>query len=325
MQDIADRLHVSRSTVSLVISGKAGNRISEAMQKKVIQTAKEMNYHINSIAKSLRTGETKLIGVVVTDISNEFFGRLTFYIQEYAKTEGYLVLTINSNESAKEFEEMIEILMEKTVDGVIVVPPPGSEESIAKIISHEIPMVTIDRSCEGADVNYVGVDNFSTTHEALQKLIDDGYRNIAMVGLGLDIAPLNDRQAAYEETMKHAGLEKNIRVFHIGFGKDEDKDMAKAMAETRDADAIFFTSRRVFSLAMPHKAQSETHNGRRQCLLCFDDVGFYNASGYDIKYIEQPVKDMAHKAFELLLKQIKGDRSVDSYLFPVRYINFKTS
>ena len=75
MQDIADRLGVSRSTVSLVLSGKAGSRVSEDVKKKVFETARELNYHINEVARSLRTGSSRLISVIVTDISNEFFGR----------------------------------------------------------------------------------------------------------------------------------------------------------------------------------------------------------------------------------------------------------
>lgn len=86
MQDIADKLGVSKGTVSLVLSGKAkSGRVSEKTCQKVKQLAAEMNYYPNEIARSLTTGRTMSIGVIVTDISNEFFGNLTFHIQERAK------------------------------------------------------------------------------------------------------------------------------------------------------------------------------------------------------------------------------------------------
>lgn len=97
MQDIADRLGVSKGTVSLVLSGKSKNRVGEELRKKVISTAESMDYHVNEVARSLRTGKTNTVGVIVTDISNEFFGKLSYCIQERAKKFGYLVLIANSN------------------------------------------------------------------------------------------------------------------------------------------------------------------------------------------------------------------------------------
>ena len=123
IQDIADKLGVSKGTVSLVLSGKAeGSRISDEMSKKVKETAEEMNYQPNEIARSLSTGKTMTIGVIVTDISNEFFGNLTFHIQEQAKKYGYTVITTNTNESLDEFSNAVTTLLNKQVDGIIFVP-----------------------------------------------------------------------------------------------------------------------------------------------------------------------------------------------------------
>ncbi|MBQ5401404.1 MAG: LacI family DNA-binding transcriptional regulator, partial [Bacteroidales bacterium] len=163
MQDIARRLNISRSTVSLVLSGKSDGRVSEAVKKKVLETAKEMDYHLNELARSLRVGSSKLISVIVTDISNEFFGLMTFHIQEEAKKAGYLVLTINSNESDEEFEQMSRILLSKQVDGIIAVPTPGGANALKMIQDQGVPLVTVDRLCEGVDADYVGVDNYDAS------------------------------------------------------------------------------------------------------------------------------------------------------------------
>ena len=142
MQDIADRVHVSRSTVSLVLSGKAGSRVSEEVKKKVRQAAKDLNYHINDVARSLRTGASKLIAVIITDISNEFFGRLTHRIQEAAQKEGYLVLMINTNEDPVQFENMVRVLIGRKVDVIIAVPPPGGEETVPYVQEMGVPIAT---------------------------------------------------------------------------------------------------------------------------------------------------------------------------------------
>lgn len=315
MQDIADRLHVSRSTVSLVLSGKAGSKVSAAVQKDVIRTAQALNYHVNGLARSLRTGESQLISVIVTDISNEFFGRLTFRIQEEAKKAGYLVLTINSNESAREFDEMAGMLISKQVDGIIAVPPPGGEATLERIKARGVPLVTIDRLCEGLDANYVGVDNYQSSLDAVRGLIEDGCTSISMVGLDLDIPPLNDRRRAYEDALAAAGLGESTDVRLIPFADLKEEDFARILNGIAEAQAVFFTSRRAFTQVMAYAAGHLVSPSPDQHLLCFDDISSYSNMPCDIRYIDQPVDGMARKAFELLIGQIKGSPSPGKYLF----------
>jgi len=315
MQDIADRLHVSRSTVSLVLSGKAGSKVSEAVKKEVLKTAKELNYHVNGLARSLRTGESQLISVIVTDISNEFFGRLTFRIQEEAKKAGYLVLTINSNENAQEFDEMVGMLISKHVDGIIAVPPPGGEGSLRRIQTQGVPLVTIDRLCEGLDVDYVGVDNYKSSYDSVQGLIKDGCEKIVMLGLDLDIPPLNERRDAYMDAMTAAGLKDNIDIRLLPFGDLEDSDFARILNGVSANKAAFFTSRRAFTQIMAYASTVKFVPAPDQHLLCFDDISSYFNMVNDIRYVDQPVDDMARKAFDLLISQIKGNDTPGKYLF----------
>ena len=320
MQDIADRLNVSRSTVSLVLSGKAGNKVSPAVQKEVIRVAKELRYHVNDLARSLRTGESKIISVIVTDISNDFFGRLTFHIQEEAKKAGYLVLTVNSNEDASDFRETIGMLMSKKVDGIIVVPPPGSDNSISDLIERGVPLVTVDRECAGLDVDYVGVDNYGASYDAVKGLIACGLRNIAVATLDLDISPLNARIGAYEDAMREAGLEDMIMEQRIRF-LHEDAEIESMIRRFKDCDAVYFTSQRVFIRAMSFATHSGLAFRKDMCLLCFDDISPYKSLDFDVRYIEQPVGEIARKAFDLLIKKIKGEESAAGrYLFQARCV-----
>ena len=323
MQDIANRLHVSRSTVSLVLSGKAGSKVSDAVKKEVIRTAKEMNYHVNSLARSLRTGESKVISVIVTDISNEFFGHLTFHIQEEAKKAGYLVMTINSNESTDEFDDAVIAMMGKKVDGFIVVPTPGGSDSVGRILEQGVPIVTVDRLCEGLNVDYVGVDNYDSARQAVEGLIADGYRRIAMVGLDLDITPLNERLAAYEDALDQAGLGDSKNIIKLRFGDSEDASIDSALPLLKDADAVFFTSRRAFTHTMTRAGIQGVSLGRDICLLCYDEIGAYISLSDNIRYVEQPIEEMARKAFELLIAQIKGNRSMGRYIFSTTCIQGK--
>ena len=322
MQDIARRLNISRSTVSLVLSGKSDGRVSEALKKKVMETAREMDYHLNELARSLRVGSSKLISVIVTDISNEFFGQMTFHIQEEAKKAGYLVLTINSNESDEEFEQMSRILISKQVDGIIAVPTPGGADALRMIQDQGVPLVTVDRLCEGVDADYVGVDNYDASKQAMTDLLKEGFRKVSLVRLDIDIPPLEARQKGYEDAMREFGLDQDIDIHRIRFGEGYVDDFVRSEKRLLKADAIFFTSYRVFTQAMT----LVTRVGgvpKGQCLLCFDNVLPYMNGISDIRFVEQPVENMARKSFELLLAQIQGGHDAGRYIFPTRCITGK--
>ena len=321
MQDIADRLGVSRSTVSLVLSGKAGSRVSEEVKKRVFQVARELNYHVNEVARSLRTGASKLIGVAVTDISNEFFGRLTFRIQEAAQQAGYLVLTINTNEDVRQFDEMVRVLIGKKVDGIIAVPPPGGEQTVGLIQATGVPVVTVDRSCEGLDVDFVGIDNYAAAREAVEGLLDEGFRRVSLVALDLDVAPLNQRRDAYVDAMTDRGLQAYIDIRRIPYGVEEAMRLSEVFRGLRESDSVFFSSRRAFTQAMTQLVWTGQSQPERQCLLCFDDIKPYMNIHSDIRYVEQPVDEMASKAFELLMAQIQGLPSGGSRIFPTRCVS----
>lgn len=320
MQDIARRLNISRSTVSLVLSGKSDGRVSEAVKKKVLQAAKEMDYHLNELARSLRVGSSNLISVIVTDISNEFFAQMTFHIQEAAKKAGYLVLTINSNENDQEFEQMARLLISKQVDGIIAVPTPGGEDSLRMIIDQKVPLVTVDRFCEGISADYVGVDNYEASKKAVSELLSEGFKKICMMRLDLDIPPLNERERGYIDAMKAAGQQEHIAIHRIRFGEEMERDLLVPLDDVMATDAVFFSSHRVFTEAM--KVVSKVGGvPQRQCVLCFDDVRPYMTGSADIRYIEQPIAEIAQKSFDLLLAKIKGEAGTGRYIFPTRSID----
>lgn len=321
MQDIADRAGVSRSTVSLVLSGKAGSRVSEEVKKKVLRISKDLNYHVNDVARSLRTGASRLIGVFVTDISNEFFGRLTTQIQKVAQQAGYLVLTINTNEDPHQFEEMARVLIGKKVDGVIVVTPPGGESTVAQIQSMGVPVVALDRPCEGVDLDFVGIDNYATARRAVEELLDEGYRKVSLVGLDLGVTLLDQRREAYVDVMTSRGLQDLIDIRLIPFGVEMEPRLAEVFRGLRDSEAVFFTSRRAFTQAMAQLAWTGMTQPEQQCLLCFDNVQSYLPIHSKIRYIEQPIDDMGRVAFELLMDRIHGAPPGGARIFPTRCIS----
>ena len=182
MQDIADKVGVSRCAVSLVLSGKAKDkRISEALSNRIFQVAKELNYTPNELARGLRTGSTKTLGVIVADISNEFFGELVYHIQQQAYASGYSTIVTNSNEDPAEMLNGIQLLVNRQIDGIIMVPTNNSQNIAQEIVSMNLPFVQVDRFIPGIDASYVILDNFKGSYELTERLFALGRRRIAMI------------------------------------------------------------------------------------------------------------------------------------------------
>ena len=150
---LADEVGVSVASVSLVLNGKNKNkRVSEEVSQKIIEKAAELNYVPNSLAKGLKMGQSKTIGLIVADISNVFFGTLALHIQNYAEKEGYTVVIGNTNERLEEMDKMITFLNSRQVDGLIITPTEGSEKLVQSLIKHKKPLVLVDRTCSGLNV-----------------------------------------------------------------------------------------------------------------------------------------------------------------------------
>lgn len=323
MKDIADRLNLSKGTVSLVLSGKAGTRISKETQERIREVAKELNYQVNDLARSLRTGQTYTIGVIVTDISNEYFGKMVFYIQEQAKKNGYMVLTANSNENSDELKNIVSLLIQKKVDGIIVVPTDKANDALNMITDHHIPMVQLDRICPTIAADYVGVNNYSASQEGVKKLVENGCHNIARVSYDLKLNAILERCHGYQDILKEHGLYKDDLVFDINFNNEEEMvnhAMQSLFGSSKTPDGVFFTSRRVFTTSM-HSIYSQGFQiPESSILLCFDDVSSYQIINANIDYIEQPIQQMAEKSFDLLMEKIAGGEGIGNYVFPARYV-----
>ena len=314
MQDIADRVGVSKSTVSLVLNGKAAGRVSDSVRERILAESRACDFHMNEVARTLRTGKSRIICVLVTDISNEFFGRLTFYIQEEAKKEGYLVLTVNTNEDDEEMAQAVEMVINKQVDGVIAVPTSDCEKSLRRLLNAGIPLVQVDRYYPGIEAPYVGVSNCDAALKAVVGLIEDGCSRIGLVSYDFPVTALQERCRGYKDALQKHSIYDDTLVHMIGYENQEQSvDQAVRSLVEAGADAVFFTSRRVFILGI--KALSHNPAAKRPKMLCFDEIRSYQAIFEDIHSVEQPVETMGVEAFRLLLQAINGNPAKGQYIY----------
>src|ERR1051325_2402044 len=161
LADVANSVGLSKTLVSLVLNNKGDEYgINTDTQEKVRKKAEELNYYPNQIAKTLRTKRSNTIGLIVADISNEFYSRIAKAIELKALTEGYHVIFSSSEEDPRHEQDLIRLLKDKQqADGLIIATTQQNTQQFESLKKQKYPIVFIDRYLKGFDAHCVTVDN----------------------------------------------------------------------------------------------------------------------------------------------------------------------
>ncbi len=308
LKTIANELGVSSATVSLVLNGKDKNgRVSKEMSKKILAKASELNYVPNILAKGLKAGKSKTIGLIIADISNIFFGAIALNIQNYAHERGYTVLIGNTNENINEMENMIEFLYARQIDGLIITPTENSQFLLNKIISNKLPLVLVDRSFPEINVTSVTINNYDISYKSTEQLIKKGCRNIGIVTYKQDHFHINERKQGAVNALKDSGIynEDNIeRVSYHNLKDDVINSIERLLKRDPKIDGIFFTTNSISINGVKSLIKNNINIQEDIQIMCFDENDAFYILPYTVPFIKQPITEIAKNAVDLLIEQI---------------------
>jgi LacI family transcriptional regulator len=203
MKDIARDLGVSVVTVSKVLRNHSD--ISAATRKRVLQRMKELNYQPNPAARTLVTGRTNLIGLIVPDLVHPFFAQVAKGISAKLRTQEYSLIISSSEDDPNMERREIDQMLARRVDALILASAQSSVESLRRMQEQEIPYVLLDRKIPGVTANFVGIDDVNAGTIATNHLIEIGCKTIAHIG-GSDVSTALDRQTGYSIALAKKGL-----------------------------------------------------------------------------------------------------------------------
>ena len=315
LNDIAQKLGVSKTLVSLVLNGKGKvNRISDVVCEKVIRVAKEMNYQPNQLAKGLRTGKTNTIGLIIADIANPFFGKLGREIEKEASKHGYRVMFCSSDESAEKSKQQIEMLLQGQVDGFIISPPMHSEEQISDLTRSKKPFVLIDRYFPEIDSNYVIVDNQDAAYNATMHLVGRKYKRIAYITINADLVIMKDRLIGYKKALIDSGIKLDENLIKELIFSHESNDVFNAIKQLvgenkKSIDAILFATSKVGIMAIESLNTLGVKIPNDVAVVSFDDPDAYKICYSPVTAMAQPLTEIGKKAVQILLSEIKSPES----------------
>lgn len=308
LKDVAKFVGVSTTLASIVLNGKAKQyRISEEMTKRVLDAALELEYSPNLVARNLRGGKTQLIGLIVTDISNPFYSSIARIIENRANELGYTVVFSSSDEDLKNTKKLIDLLLSKGVDGLIIVPCDGSEDIIKELHDSNTPLVLLDRNFPNLNVSYSCLNNYRATELATQHLIDQGYRSISLVAYKTEMNHILDRIKGYEDTMKKAGLEKNIHIKKVNLQntKLEIYNALDILINKRKIDAVIFLTNMLSVNGLYCLTEMNVRIPDDIAVVGFNRNDVFNLFYSPITFIKQPIELIATEAVNILIDKIK--------------------
>lgn len=326
LKDIAEAAGVSTALVSFVLNGKEKEyRVGEKTAQRILKIANEMNYQPNLAAKSLRSGKTKTIGLVVSDISNPFFSQLARVLEDEAARKGYTVLFGSSDENKDKMNRIVGNLINKGVDGFCFVPCNNSEKSISSLVNNHIPVVLFDRYFPEINVSYVALNNFNASYIATKYLLRVGYTAPCIVAYDVNLTHMQERVLGYKKAMDEAGKKSLINVAFLKQDsprKSADRLLPKMIDSGVDA---FLFATNMISLACLYiiKDMGDDIIGKIG-LVGFDGNPVFDFFDAPISYIQQPIDILVQKALEILTDVIANGNTVQSVLAEGEFIE-KTS
>ncbi|MBN9350431.1 MAG: LacI family DNA-binding transcriptional regulator [Chitinophagaceae bacterium] len=308
LKDIAKAVGVSTALVSYVLNNREREaRVSPETAKKIREAAKELNYQPNQLAKSLKSGKSLAIGLILADISNPFFGHLARTIEDESKKKGYTVIVGSSDENYKNSERLMNTFIERQIDGFIIAPAEGSEAQLKYLNELNIPFVLIDRYFKEIESSYVVIDNFRATHDATAKLLELGHQNVAFVCYNNQLQHTIDRYNGYSKAMEEAGKKVTSKLLcKVKFNNPGDFHLKfrNLMTKGNKIDAVLFSTNTLSTLGLKTLMDLGIKIPDEVAVFCFDESESYDLFYCPVSYVSQPLKEIGQRAVQILVEMI---------------------
>jgi DNA-binding LacI/PurR family transcriptional regulator len=314
IKEVADRAGVAVGTVSHVITGSVP--VSDSLRRKVQAAIRELDYHPNHVARSLKTAKTRTLGIIVPDMTIPYFPKVIRGAEAAARKRGYSLIAVNSDDDPDRQRDLLSLLRSQRVEGILLVmaAAPAPVGQIARMVEAGVRIVCLDRIPDRVPVDSVSVEDTEAADLGVTHLVEQGYRRIAIVTGPQTLKNERQRLLGYKQAMDRAGLPFGEDLVWFGNLRPED---VTAMCRERlgnggRPDAIFCTNGPTGLGAL---------RALRDCgLRTPDDIAFVTVDELtvdDLFYpsittVVQPAFEIGGRAADILLDRIESSAPDDS-------------
>lgn len=326
IHDVAKRAGVAPITVSRVINNSG--YVSDELRQRVNEAIEELGYVPNILARSLKSKRTNTVALVFTDITNPYFNILARGVEDAASDLGYTVIFCNTDESQEQEDKYIQLLLQKQVDGILLVPADVSSKSIERIRKQKTPVVIIDRRIEDAQVDIIRGDSEGGAYELTKYLIDLGHKRIALLSGPEKVSTSIDRVRGYQRAMSEHGLEENIDYYFGQYTQDSGRVITEKLFKQDTPPTAIFGGNNLVSIgALAALRQMRIKVPDEVAVVSFDDIPENLSVDPFMTVVAQPPYEIGQEAMRILVSRIKDGEAEDyqEVVFPVELIVRKSS
>jgi LacI family transcriptional regulator len=307
IRDVAKLANVAPITVSRCINNSG--YCSSETRARIESAITELGFVPNRLATGLRSKRTHTLALVLTDITNPFFTTIARGVEDIASKAGYTVIFCNTDESAAKEQMYLQMLLEKRVDGVLLVPALTKTDSVSLIKKHDTPIVVIDRRLPELQTDVVRCDSEGGAYDLTSLLISLGHRNIAILTGPRGVSTAEDRLAGYRRALAEAGIPQNDEYEFCGtFTQDSGFEMARqSMKASLKPTAVFAANNFITFGALKAFQEMNVRVPEDVALVGFDDLPGPLVTFPFLTVAAQPAYEMGKKAIEILVDRLDGE------------------
>ncbi len=322
IKDVAREAGVSIGTVSATLNGT--KYVSDKLQKRVHEAVKKVGYTPSVAAQSLKKGSAKIIGLILPDITNQFFAVLARAVEKAATSHEYTVLLGNSDQDQKKEADFLRLLKNHRVAGLILAPSSSGEEygrNLADTVA--TPVVLVDRKTEGVVWDSVVSSNKDGARRAVMHLIECGHSRIAGI-FGISyVSTVRDRLEGYKEVIRAAGYTVSPELIATGCNDPEKVRLAaQAMLNLRERPTAFFASNNQVLQGVMLAVRNHGLNCPRDISITgFDGMGWADLMDPPMTTVEQAASEMGAEAVRLLIHRLQGNSGPPQHIvLPTQFL-----
>ena len=328
IHDVAKKAGVAPITVSRVINNSG--YVSDNVRKKVNAAIAELGYVPNVLARSLKSKRTNTLALVFTDITNPFFNILARGVEDTASDAGFNVIFCNTDESQEKEDNYIQLLLQKQVDGILLVPAASNTKSIGLIQEQKTPLVILDRRVPFKNVDIVRGDSEGGAYQITKYLIELGHRRIAAFSGPKEVSTADDRLQGYKRAMEDGGLQEYIECNYGYFTQDSGKNHTRKLFSREPTPTAIFAANNLIAIGtLAALRELNLKVPADVSVVSFDDIPENLTTFPFLTVVAQPPYEMGKKATELLIERIKNLPEVDGgfqeIVFQVEFIERASS
>lgn len=305
MKDIAKRTGLGLATISSYFNG--GN-VREKNRVKIQEAIEELHYEVNEVARGLKTNATKTIGVVIPELNSIFCSEIITGMEDILRSHGYATIICDCRTDRVLEKDAVEFLTRKRVDGIINMPVDITGSHLADFQKTGKPMVLIDRQILGVECDSVLVDNEKAARDAVDLLLENGHRNIGIIGGPREVSTAKERLEGYCKAHRNAGIPvRESLIYHGDYTiQGGVQALETLVSRNQDMTAVFVTNYEMTLGAVIGMNELGIRIPEELSVIGFDNLEFARACSPKLTIVSQPTEEIGREVARIILARLEG-------------------